>query len=886
MAQNNAGNSTPAGTGGDPAQTGLPGAWNIILQEAKSKGTYLAMAQGFDFGSDHMHAATSFFKELNEDIRKYNLQNGADQERGVIPDSAYEAMYNKWITAFKTSQSNNDAEAAWRAYDDGCKEFLSFNKHHNLPDDWILSSKPVEQAFGARPTDNAGNSTPAGTGGDPAQNGLPGAWNIILQEAKSKGTYLAMAQGFDIGSDHMHAATSFFKDLNEDIRKYNLQNGADQERGVIPDSAYEAMYNKWITAFKTSQSNNDAEAAWRAYDDGCKEFLSFNKHHNLPDDWILSSKPVEQAFGARPTGSGGGNLPDDSLFSSKPVEQAPPTGSGGGTLPGITKGSPVWHLIISHMKQMPYCREMISALSRIDSDMNVATKFFSQFNQQIRAYNKAEDGHFHNGGTIPEDTYKTLYGEWMAAFHKAKSENDLEAARHAFNEVTSNFQAFNEYHGLPGWTIGSGPIDEGFEPGVVPKLERNGDETLPDVPQYAESEADYSDITDLNDLEEEARNAADFSGGEVLYWWKRGVGSQAFVRYGKGRSATYRVRAGANVDYDPSSVPQVLASGALSTEPGSTSSRGRHKVRFATELGTLDEKWTYSRDDVRAIGGIGWKVDEDDEEGIEPLDLLWPEAYTIYPHTRALIIWKDGVVTLEDRSFLRRIIKGSSLQKARVIYEQARKQEIRYRKSEGLPYQHLFEENQRAADMTAEETEEEEGEEEGEGEDNVQFTNVSAQPDRGESSHPASARPPSARPPSARPPSARPSSVQPGSHPGRSGTSQVRIVEPTRQPSARPTSNRGTPRSTPKSVSRGSASQEEEIRWLREQLSMYESERRTNYQTAYKQGTGRRYNPVYDDRWSEDSEFTPPPRQRRRRVQTGHVWDNWSGRWISTRRVN
>lgn len=55
--------------------------------------------------------------------------------------------------------------------------------------------------------------------------------------------------------------------------------------------------------------------------------------------------------------------------------------------------------------------------------------------------------------------------------------------------------------------------------------------------------------------------------------------------------------------------------------------------------------------------------------------------------------WFNGrikEITLEDRTFIRRITKGSSLQGDRVIYQKALMQEIRFRREQGLPFEHLL----------------------------------------------------------------------------------------------------------------------------------------------------------------------------------------------------
>lgn len=68
---------------------------------------------------------------------------------------------------------------------------------------------------------------------------------------------------------------------------------------------------------------------------------------------------------------------------------------------------------------------------------------------------------------------------------------------------------------------------------------------------------------------------------------------------------------------------------------------------------------------------MGWKIEEDDEKDVDVLELVAPEPYKVYPQTRSLVKWKDGIETLEGRSFIRRITRGSSLDGDRVIYQKA-----------------------------------------------------------------------------------------------------------------------------------------------------------------------------------------------------------------------
>ncbi|CAG8881165.1 unnamed protein product, partial [Penicillium egyptiacum] len=91
-----------------------------------------------------------------------------------------------------------------------------------------------------------------------------------------------------------------------------------------------------------------------------------------------------------------------------------------------------------------------------------------------------------------------------------------------------------------------------------------------------------------------------------------------------------------------------------------------------------------SRSDVAGILGIGWKIDDDDEDGINPLLPLQPTKGGLYPQTRALVKWRDGTRTVEGRSFIRRITMGSSLDGDKTIYQKAMEMEKAYREDQGL----------------------------------------------------------------------------------------------------------------------------------------------------------------------------------------------------------
>lgn len=514
--------------------------------------------------------------------------------------------------------------------------------------------------------------------------------------------------------------------------------------------------------------------------------------------------------------------------------------------------------------------ELKASFLRGEPDMSAATVFFAEVNQKIQKAND-EHGAERDRGTIPGDAYEKLYADFKTALEKAKLERNEEAALYVVQETHSKFAKFNQEHHLPEeWNINPDAFKHDSMPEVAPKPEPQDNDSLfsGSLPDYTGSETDIPDnVSTLEELEREARYNQSLSAGEVLYWWKRGVGTQTFVQYGQGSSKTYRIRAGSYEVYDPESVPRILSSGALSGDPSSVSCRGKQKIQYRNEKGRIEEAWAYTRDQVRGIVGVGWKVDDDDEEGIEPLDLLVPEPYATYPHTRILVLWVDGAVTLEDRAFIRRITKGSYLNVARIIYHKALRQEIHYRKAERLPYEHLLDRMPtRAKEKQDIELGDEEYEQDGEELNSVE----EVQPEYRGSVQASTIRSASTRPPS--------------NH-GRSRTSEVRFVEPALEP-RRPTSERGTARPSPNRVPHKSVDIEDprdaKIRWLEEQLEMSLNR---NHQSSYDSSSRwRRYN-RYDGRQSEVSEYTPEPRRRRRAVHRERVWDNWTGSWVTARRV-
>jgi hypothetical protein len=86
---------------------------------------------------------------------------------------------------------------------------------------------------------------------------------------------------------------------------------------------------------------------------------------------------------------------------------------------------------------------------------------------------------------------------------------------------------------------------------------------------------------------------------------------------------------------------------------------------------------------VADILGVGWKVEDDDENGIDATALIYPERDVLYPQTRILVQWKDGRKSLEGRSFIRRITQGSSLAGDQVVYQKAVEMEEKFHEFHG-----------------------------------------------------------------------------------------------------------------------------------------------------------------------------------------------------------
>jgi hypothetical protein len=489
----------------------------------------------------------------------------------------------------------------------------------------------------------------------------------------------------------------------------------------------------------------------------------------------------------------------------------------------------------------------------LDGEMHRSLTFFENVNEKIRQAN-SEHHVDQKRGEIPKLTYVNLYMSYMQALSNAELLQDAQAAWKAYDEAYRKFRDFNDEHHLPAaWNIPEAHVEGRFGRRIVESIETDGDATGSSqgtqngngagvVPPGTQNDVEMDDddvededengVTGLEELENVVKEEWATPGSHVLYWWKKGFGTQIFVRYGSGPNATYRIRAGSSEAYDPETVPQVLQSTSQQSEARGIyiTARGREKKQELNPEGRIVERWKYDRADVQGIIGVGWKMKDDEEDEVEPLKAIYPERYVTYPHTRILIKWTDGVVTLEDRTFVRRITKGSALQGDRVIYQKALDQETRYCRAAGLSLPVL------PGNATAQAEDEAD---EAESVDEEQNT------------------------------------VAGGARNGRSGTSEVRFAEPPAA-SARATPSRSA---GPTPTHRQSAPHEDprdaeirELRWQVDQLRKQISKSRGHGGHPVRQA--REDSGFYDGRSSVSYTPEAPPRR---------TWEDY-GRRVSVRR--
>lgn len=318
--------------------------------------------------------------------------------------------------------------------------------------------------------------------------------------------------------------------------------------------------------------------------------------------------------------------------------------------------------------------------AEIKSELQSPTPDFSKietgFQKANRAIQKANEEHGVSPlrNAIPEAEYKiyrNTYNAWSVYVRSASAEDDYEKGWEAYDQLHKIIHLFNRENHLPeDWNFPPDTTEELF--GERPDhLKKPSDLDTDSAAEYSdESESDESDSDEPDGIDGlESRMQKEYSSlsrGKVLYWWPVGTGTQVFVRYGSKKSPIYRVRAGSSQPYDPRTTERVL-----NITPGNSKS-------VIKSDGVQKEVWNRSRNDILGIIGVGWKVEDDDEADTNALALIRPQRHAIYPHTRVLVKWSGGGISLERRGFVRRIAYGNSFNGDRIIYLKAKELENAY----------------------------------------------------------------------------------------------------------------------------------------------------------------------------------------------------------------
>ncbi|KAL4924640.1 uncharacterized protein BDV17DRAFT_300913 [Aspergillus undulatus] len=303
-------------------------------------------------------------------------------------------------------------------------------------------------------------------------------------------------------------------------------------------------------------------------------------------------------------------------------------------------------------------------------DFSKIEKLFRELNTAIASANKVHKVSL-DLNQVSTGKYRIAYDSFKHYVASAQVKGNPKEEWRAYFQMRKMFSLFNRQDHLPeDWNIPSETAESlfGERPADVEELPDDTDSaaSMSEGSESEESESDSDEVDGIDALEGRMRKEySSLSRGKVLYWWPVGMGSQIFVRFGKKQSPIYRVRAGSSLPYDPRSIEQVLSV-----------TRGNAKIQ-TKENGMSKESYTYSRDDVQDILGVGWKVEDDDDTNANALALIRPPQER-YPHTRVLVKWKQGGTTLERRGFIRRIVNGGSLGGDRLIYMKAKELENAY----------------------------------------------------------------------------------------------------------------------------------------------------------------------------------------------------------------
>ncbi|KAB8236428.1 uncharacterized protein BDW43DRAFT_323588 [Aspergillus alliaceus] len=251
--------------------------------------------------------------------------------------------------------------------------------------------------------------------------------------------------------------------------------------------------------------------------------------------------------------------------------------------------------------------------------------FFREVNDNIRAANMVHGTEDVRAGEILAHTYEAMYQSWKMELAKPEVENNPSEAWRAYDKEYQALDYFNREYNLPlRWNISTSAAEQVFGPrpslevpvtpipqGESSDLESSGDEGSETGSEDEDQSDDDYTPSAIDLLEARARKEErSLTGAKVLFWWSKGTGTQIFIRY-----------TGSHEYYDKKRVTCVLSS----------RNRGYTKKPEVID-GILGKTWKYGRRDIFNILGVGWKIkDDDDKNGIDPLELKVPEAGAIYP---------------------------------------------------------------------------------------------------------------------------------------------------------------------------------------------------------------------------------------------------------------
>ncbi|GFF60861.1 hypothetical protein IFM51744_10511 [Aspergillus udagawae] len=272
-----------------------------------------------------------------------------------------------------------------------------------------------------------------------------------------------------------------------------------------------------------------------------------------------------------------------------------------------------WVIVLIEAFIRDVAAEVKDALQSDPPDITKVESLLSGLNKKIKSANHANGAHLTNG-VILANIYRYMYDGWVAKIGMAHVKDNPEQGWRAYDATLDLLHAFNHKNNLPiNWVFSSAATQKAFRERPLSVIELTANLEMEDSAVKYESES-----------ESESKSEAELDGIDAL------ESTQIFVRYGSKRKAIYCVRAGSSMPYSEHDTELVLGQ-------------------------------THGNKKVDDIIGVGWKIEDDDEAGVNTLELIQPRKSVIYPHTRVVVKWKDGQTSLERRGFIQRIANGTSL---------------------------------------------------------------------------------------------------------------------------------------------------------------------------------------------------------------------------------